>query len=365
MSLQRPRPDVIYARMKRAERTGDLPEAIENVEQLAELLSRPGEEVVDLFRRLEGPIGIIGGGGKIGPTLTAMACRARDLAGSDQDIFVVDLFPDQAARQRIEAAGARTVVADLLDPPAVEALPDAANVIYMAGMKFGTSEAPSRTWAMNALIPAYVARRYRDARIVAFSTGCVYDFTPAASAGSTESDPLTPPGEYANSCVARERVLEHCSAAHGTKMALLRLNYAVEMRYGVLVDIANDVAAGRAVDVSMGCFNVIWQGDAAAGALRLLEHAACPPEPINLTGAEKLSVRDVASRLGKLMGKEVSFSGSEADTALLSDAAKARRLLGSPAMPIDRVIGWTAEWVAAGKPQLGKPTHFQVSDGDY
>ena len=187
----------------------------------------------------------------------------------------------------------------------------------------------------------------------------------AGSAGSAESDPLTPPGEYANSCVARERVLEYCSATHGTKMVLLRLNYAVEMRYGVLVDIANDVAAGRGVDLTMGYFNVIWQGDVAAAALRLLEHAARPPEPINLTGAEKLSVRQVASRLGKLMGREVSFSGREADTALLSDAPKARRLLGRPAMPIDRVLGWTAEWVAAGKPQLGKATHFQVSDGKY
>ena len=351
--------------MKKRRTADDLPRVIEDVEQLEELLSRPSREVVSLFGRLAGPLGIIGGGGKIGPTLTAMACRARELAGGDQEIFVVDLFPDRAARKRIEAAGARTIVADLLDPPAVEALPAAENVIYMAGMKFGTSDDPSRTWAMNALIPAYVARRYRDARIVAFSTGCVYDFTAADSAGSVESDPLTPPGEYANSCVARERVLEHCSATHGTKMVLLRLNYAVEMRYGVLVDIANDVAAGRGVDLTMGYFNVIWQGDVAAAALRLLEHAARPPEPINLTGAEKLSVRQVASRLGKLMGREVSFSGREADTALLSDAPKARRLLGRPAMPIDRVLGWTAEWVAAGKPQLGKATHFQVSDGKY
>lgn len=342
-----------------------LPEQIENVEQLDELLSRPSAEVVALFGRLEGDLAIVGGAGKIGPSLTAMACRAREQAGADREIIVIDRFPDPSARRALERHGAKTVTCDLLDPAAAEKLPPAENVIYMVGMKFGTADRPALTWAINALIPAHVARRYRDARIVAFSTGCVYDFVPAESPGSIESDPLTPPGEYSNSCVARERVLEFCSSVHGTRMVLFRLNYAVEMRYGVLVDLALDVRAGREVDLTMGHFNAVWQGDVNAAALRLLEHAAQPPRPVNFTGPEKLSVREVAGRLGERMGKQVRFRGTEAPTALLSDASAARELLGPPAVPIDRVIEWTARWIAGGGATLGKPTHFQTSDGEY
>ena len=343
----------------------ELPERIDGVEQLAELLSRPSEEVVRSFSRLEGNLAIVGGAGKIGPSLTAMACRARQQAGTDQEILVIDRFPDPSVREALERHGAGTIICDLLDPGAVEHLPPAQNVVYMVGMKFGTTDRPALTWAVNALIPAYVARRYRDARVVAFSTGCVYDFVPAASAGSVESDPLVPAGEYSNSCVARERILEFCSSGCGTKMVLLRLNYAVEMRYGVLVDLALDVQAGRGVDLTMGHFNAIWQGDVNTAVLRLLEHAEHPPRPINLTGPEKLSVRQVASRLGELMGKEIRFAGAEGPSALLSDASAAHRLLGKPAVPIDRVIEWTARWIAAGGATLGKPTHFQQTDGKY
>jgi nucleoside-diphosphate-sugar epimerase len=346
-------------------RSSEWPEAIDNEQQLEELLSRPAKEVVDLFARLEGDLAIVGGAGKIGPSLTAMACRARQQAGTHQEIIVIDRFPYPAVREAIQRRGARTVAADLLDPGAVEALPDAENVVYMVGMKFGTTDRPALTWAVNALIPAYVGRRYRNARIVAFSTGCVYDFVPAESSGSVESDPLTPPGEYSNSCVARERILQFCSSAYGTRLVLLRLNYAVEMRYGVLVDLATDVAAGKAVDVTMGYFNAIWQGDVSAAVLRLLEHAACPPRAINLTGPEKLSSRQVAARLGELMGKEVKFTGAEGPTALLSDASAAHELLGEPAVPIEQVLKWTAGWIAASRATLGKPTHFQVGDGKY
>ncbi len=342
-----------------------LPERIDGVEQLEELLSRPSAEVVALFKRLEGDLAIVGGAGKIGPSLTAMACRAREQAGGGQEILVIDRFPEPSVRQKLEALGAKTFACDLLDPDSVQALPPAANVIYMVGQKFGTTERPELTWAVNALIPSHVARRYRKGRMVAFSTGCVYDFTPAGSSGSVESDPLTPPGEYSNSCVARERVLEFCSSAHGTAMLLLRLNYAVEMRYGVLVDLAADVLAGREVDLAMGYFNAIWQGDVNASALRLLEHVRRPPRPLNLTGSEKLSVRQVAARLGERMGREVRFAGKEGATALLSDASAAHNLLGRPAVPIEKVIDWTADWTARGGPSLGKPTHFQETEGKY
>jgi len=343
----------------------DLPETIETEEQLDELLSRPPADVVDLFGRLDGPLAIVGGAGKIGPSLVRMACRARDQAGRGQEIHVIDRFPDPHVREALEAAGARTFAADLLNSAALDDAPAAAHVIYMVGMKFGTTDRPALTWAVNGLIPAYVAPRYADARIVAFSTGCVYDLVPADSAGSVETDPLTPPGEYANSCVARERIFEHFAHANGTPMLQMRLNYAVEMRYGVLVDLAKEIVAGEPVDVTMGCFNCIWQGDVNATALRLLEHCACPPRPLNVTGAEKLAVRDVAERLGQRMGKSVRFTGSEADTALLSDARQAHRLLGEPPTPIGRVIDWTADWVARGGRDLGKPTHFQTRDGEY
>ncbi len=342
-----------------------LPETIESEDQLEELLSRPTPEVVDLFARLEGDLAVIGGGGKIGPSLVRMACRARQAAGGHQRIIVVDRFPDPGVAEALAAAGAETITCDLFDAPAVGQLPPAANVIYMVGQKFGTSDDPALTWAVNALIPAAVAERCRDARIVVFSTGCVYDMTPADSPGSVETDPLEPQGEYANACVARERLFEFCSSRNGTPMLLVRLNYAVEMRYGVLVDLAQDIAAGRAVDVTMGHFNCLWQGDVNAFFLRLLEHTTCPASALNLTGPEKLSIRDAARRLAALMGREARFTGTEADTALLSDASKALGLLGEPKVPAERVIEWTARWIGAGRRTLGKPTHFQEREGKY
>lgn len=345
--------------------SSELPERIETVEQLEELLSRPTAEVVELFKRLQGPLAIVGGGGKIGPSLTAMACRARQEAGGGQEILVIDRFPDAAVRQRLEKMGAKTVVCDLLDPEAVKKLPDAANVVYMVGMKFGTTGQPSLTWAINGLVSDYAAKRYRGSRIVAFSTGCVYNLVPADGGGSVESDPLDPPGEYANSCVARERVLEFNALATKTPLLLLRLNYAVEMRYGVLVDVAQAIAAGQPVDVTMGYANVIWQGDVNAATLRLLEHATCPPTPLNLTGTRRLSIREVAEQLGRLMGRKVTISGKETPTALLSNCAKAVGLLGEPRVPTEAILRWTADWVSRGGASLGKPTHFQTRDGKY
>jgi nucleoside-diphosphate-sugar epimerase len=247
----------------------------------------------------------------------------------------------------------------------MDGVPPADHVIYMVGTKFGTTQRPAMTWAINGLIPAYVARRYRRAGMVAFSTGCVYRLVGAESSGSVESDPLEPVGEYSNSCVARERVLEYCSGAFGTKMLLLRLNYSVEMRYGVLVDLAADVLAGRPVNLGVGYVNVIWQGEVNAAALRLLAHVACPPRALNLTGLEKVSVRQAALRLGELMGKQVRFGGREGPTALLSDAAAAAALLGAPKVPAEQILRWTADWLMRGGRALGKPTGFQSQDGRF
>lgn len=340
-------------------------ETIENPEQLEERLSRPDPQVVELFARMQGDVAILGGGGKIGPSLARMACRAREASGKDRTIFVIARFRDPVVRKSVEECGGRTLLCDLLDEQAVSNLPQVPNVLYLAGVKFGTRNNPELTWAANGLIPAYVAGRFRNSRLVAFSTGCVYNVVDVNSGGSVETDPLEPLGEYSNSCVARERIFQYFSNRYGTPMVFLRLNYAVELRYGVLVDIATNVLAGKPVDVTMGYANVIWQGDVNATALRLLEHAASPPLALNVTGAERLSTREIAERFGVLMGKKVKVVGQEASTALLSNPAKACKLLGPPTMPIDQVIEWTAQWLMRGGATLSKPTHFQTRDGKY
>jgi nucleoside-diphosphate-sugar epimerase len=347
----------------------DLPQRIADEAALEELLSRPTPAVVDVFARLDGGVAVLGSGGKMGLSLVAMACRARDAVatggGGGRTIYSVSRFGDAAARAAHERAGAVTVACDLMDrDAAMRALPDAANVVYMVGLKFGTGDNPAMTWAANTVAPLHAAERYRDARIVAFSTGCVYDLS-EVGAGSVETDPLEPRGEYANACVARERIFQYMSQRHGTRIALVRLNYALEPRYGVLVDLAQTIARGEPVDVTMGWFNGIWQGDANAAALRLLEHAAAPPLAINVTGLQTLRVRDVATRLGERMNAPVYFTGEEAPTALLSNASRMRGMLGEPGVPIDRVIDWVADWVSRGGETLGKPTHFQTRDGRY
>ena len=338
---------------------------IEDVEQLEELLSRPSPAVVSVIGGLTGRLAILGAGGKMGPSLTRMACRARDAAGADLEIVAVSRFSDAAVAEKLQRAGARTVRCDLLDAEAVADLPSAENVIYMVGLKFGTGDDPVRTWATNTLAPAWAMRRYREARIVAFSTGCVYELVAVQSGGSVEADPLEPLGEYANACVARERVLEYGSRTSATPMVLLRLNYAVEMRYGVLVDIASRVLAGEEIELTTGHFNVIWQGEANAAAIRLLEHATCPPAAINVTGADTLAVRDVAQRLAELMGRDVRLAGTESPTAWLSNAARAHHLLGPPRVAVDEILRWTADWLTRGGETLGKPTHFETRDGRY
>lgn len=342
-----------------------LPDVIESDETLDELMTRPRPELVRFVRTLSGPLVILGAGGKMGPSLAALARRAVGAAGSALEILAVSRFTDGYAREWLETRGVRTIASDLMEPGALERLPDAPNVIYMVGRKFGTNQSPETTWAVNTLLPARVAKRFADARVAALSTGNVYPLVPVQGGGSVETDPLTPSGEYANSCVARERVLGFRSRKHGTPVALIRLSYALDLRYGVLVDIARRVCFGQPVDVTMGYVNCIWQGDANEMIIRSLALADSPASAINLTGSTALSVRDVALRIGELLGRPARIIGTEGRTAFLSNTGKARAIWGSPATPLEAVIRWTAHWVATGGRLLDKPTHFEVRDGGY
>ena len=334
-------------------------------DELEEYLSRPSPPVVDVLRRVPGDVIVLGAGGKMGPSLTSMLRRADNEVGDDRDVIAVSRFSADAAASRLERTGVRVVRADLGSRDAVARLPDAPNVVYMAGQKFGTGDLPSLTWAMNTIVPAIVAERYAASRIVAFSSGNVYPLCATNGPASRESDPLTPTGEYANSCVGRERVLEHVSRTAGARVAIVRLNYAIDLRYGVLVDLAHRLVTGEAIPLSMGYVNVIWQGDANAQAIRCLELAASPPFVVNVTGPDRLSVRDAATRLAELLGVTARFEGTEAPDALLSDTTRAQSLFGRPQVATDTLIEWVARWVARGGTRLGKATKFEVRDGRY
>lgn len=342
-----------------------LPEQITTEEALEELLTRPDPALVESLGKLEGDLLILGVAGKMGPTLARLARRALDAAGNPARVIGVSRFSSAGIRERLEAAGVQTISADLLDRQVVAQLPDAPYVILMAGRKFGSTGGEPLTWAMNTYVPALVAERYCASRIVAFSTGNVYDLTPLSSGGPTEATPPHPIGEYAQSCLGRERILTYFSQQYGTPMTIMRLNYAVELRYGVLVDVAQQVRAGQPVDLTTGNANVIWQGDANSYALRCLELVASPPTILNVTGPEMVSIRAIAQRFGELFGVEPRFQGQEADTALLSNATRAHRLFGYPRVPLDTIVRWVAHWVAIGGPTLDKPTHYQEREGKF
>jgi nucleoside-diphosphate-sugar epimerase len=341
------------------------PELIRDEAELDEFLTRPGARLTETIRTVPSPLIVLGAGGKMGPTLAVLARRAAAAAGHSLEVIAVSRFTDQRARQWLEDRGVRTIPADLLDRSAVARLPDAANVIYLVGRKFGTQGNPSLSWALNTLVPANIAERYPGARIVALSTGNVYPFVPVTSDGATEETPLTPLGEYANAAVARERVFEHFSHQNGTHIALIRLNYAVELRYGVLVDIARRIRAGEPVDLTNGWFNCIWQGDANELILRALPLASAPAQAWNLTGPAKLEVRGLAQQFSALLDRPARFTGTPSDTALLSNPAKLCGELGEPRTPLDTILRWTAHWVSNGGRLLDKPTHFEVRDGKY
>lgn len=338
---------------------------IENVEHLEELLSRPTPEVIETMGRLEGDLIVLGAGGKIGPTLARMARRASEAAGRPRRILAVARYSNPELPQRLAAWGIETIRCDLLDRCQLQALPEVPNVLYLAAMKFGATGQEALTWAMNTYLPGMVCEKYRASRIVAYSTGNVYAMMPAGRGGSAEQGAIAPIGDYAMSCLGRERIISHFSQTLGIPAALLRLNYAHEMRYGVMVDIAQQVLAGQPIDLTMGYFNAIWQGDSNAMTLRAFDHLAIPPRAINIAGPDELSVRRVAGEFGRLMGKPVTFAGSEAPDALLSDGRLGYELLGRPAVGPDQLICWIADWQLRGGPTLGKPTKFQVRDGKF
>jgi nucleoside-diphosphate-sugar epimerase len=328
-------------------------------------LSEPTEPLVETMARLPGDLVVLGAGGKMGPSLVRLALRASEAAGTPRRIIAVSRFQSGRARERLERAGATVLGADLLSSDQVDRLPDAPNVIFMAGQKFGTDAEPGRTWVVNTVLPSLVARRYRASRIVVFSSGNVYPFWPVDSAGPTESDPLGPVGEYAQSIVGRERVFEYFAREHGTPLAILRLNYAIEPRYGVLRDLADRVRGGTPIDLAVGAVNVIWQSDANAVAIRALEHAAVPPLVLNLTGHPAVTVRAIALAFGRRFGVEPRFAGPEGPTALLSDARAAIARFGPPPTGLDSMIERVAAWIEAGGPSLGKPTRFDERSGRF
>jgi nucleoside-diphosphate-sugar epimerase len=337
--------------------------SIRDVAHLEDLLSEPSAAAIDAIRRIDGDVMILGVAGKMGPTLARMARRALDAAGVAGRIIGVSRFSTPEQQRALEGHGIETVRCDLLDPDSLARLPDAPNVIFMAGRKFGSTGDESYTWAMNTYVPALVCQRYRTSRIVAFSTGNVYGLTPAGRGGSREEDSPRPVGEYAMSCLGRERLFEYFSRAHGTPVTILRLNYATEMRYGLLTDLAGRVLRREPIDVTMGYFNVIWQADANAMALAALPHTSSPPLVLNVAGPEELSVRATCSELGRLMGVDVSFTGDEAADALLSNGARARALFGEPRVDAGQLLAWTADWTLRGGASLGKPTHFESRTG--
>ena len=331
------------------------------VEDLEEFMTRPTRELEADLARADGDLIILGVGGKMGPTLARMAKRAAPA----KRVVGVARFSELGLKEKLQSQGIECLACDLLDRATLERLPRARNVVFMAGHKFGAAGDPSFTWAMNVAVPFMVAEAFRESRIVVFSTACVYPYVSVHGAGAPEDMPTTPPpGDYASSCVGREQIFLHASRRYGTPGRLVRLSYAIDMRYGVLHDVASAVFDAKPVALGMGYANVIWQGDANEQSLRLLAHCTSPATPLNVSGP-KVSVRLLAEEFGKRFSRRPTFSGTEAETAWLVDTAEANKLLGPPRVPLETMIDWVADWVGRGQPSLGKPTHFETRDGKY
>ncbi|HOF89353.1 MAG TPA: NAD-dependent epimerase/dehydratase family protein [Armatimonadota bacterium] len=341
--------------------TDTLPNVVTTTEQLDELLSRPSAHLIASMKTLDGDIMILGAGGKVGPTIARMAKRAIDAAGVRKRVVAVDLFPMPA----LEAMGIETITCDMMDLDAVAALPKVENVVYMIGRKFGSTGQEHLTWATNVIVPYHVARAFTTSRIAAFSTGCVYPLVHVSTGGCTEDVPADPVGEYAQSCLGRERMFDYFAAEQGEKVVHIRLNYAVELRYGVLYDIASRVWAGEPVDITTGYANVIWQGDCSNQVLQSFALASAPAAILNITGPEIISIQETAETFARLMGKSVTFTGETNGIGYLNNSARATALFGAPAVSVPQVIEWIAAWIMRGGESLGKATHFETQNGKY
>lgn len=334
-------------------------------QELDDFLSQPTGEDIAYASQLEGDVVLLGAGGKMGPTLALRIRRALAAAGRSNKVYAISRFSDSRISDQLSSFDISVVSSDLLETRDLRKLPEAENVLFLAGRKFGSSGNEALTWAMNAVLPAKIAERYARSRIVALSSGNIYPFERTGSKGASESTLPAPLGEYAQSVLARERVFEYFSQRSGTPIVRIRLNYAVELRYGVLVDVAQKVFAGIPVDVTMPAFNAIWQGEANSIVFRSLDLATSPAEVLNLTGADTIFVRHVAEQFATRFNKPLKLTGEEAPTALLNDASRCHQLFGPPRIPLETLLDWTAEWISAGLPTLGKPTHFEARDGKF
>jgi nucleoside-diphosphate-sugar epimerase len=332
---------------------------------LDELISRPTAAVIQAIERIPGRFAVLGAGGKMGFHISLMLQRCLKALNRAEPVITVSRFGSPAVREQFEAAGFDVVAADLSDPSAVAELPDVQNVVFLAGVKFGTSHDSQLLQRMNVDLPQLVANQFQSSRIVALSTGCVYSFMTPQSGGSTEDCQTDPPGDYAKSCLGRESAFVNAAKSYGTRSSIIRLNYSIDLRYGVLLDIATNVMHGNPVSLQTGYVNVIWQGDAVAHVLQSFMHAAAPPCILNVTGPAVLHVRDIAEQFGREFRRPVTFDGEEAPTAWLSNAAQSHQMFGVPSCSLATMMSWTAEWLKHGGDTLDKPTHFEVRSGSY
>lgn len=338
---------------------------MKNISHLDKFMCTPSEALIKDIGKIEGDIIVLGAGGKMGPTLCKLAVNAIKEAGIHKKVYAVSRFTDRTHAHDLSNHGVEVIAADLLDEDQLGRLPHIGNVIYMAGRKFGTSDDQSLTWVMNTYLPGRIADKFRNSRIVVFSTGNVYPFVDIKSGGCREDSPTGPVGIYANTCLGRENIFRHYSNRYNTPILLFRLNYAIDLRYGVLLEIAKSVFAGKTLDVSTGYFNIIWQGYANEVAIRSLLHCDTPPKVLNVTGTETVSARETAEKFAKIFGKKVNFTSEEKDTALLSNASYCEHLFGKPLVSVDKMIKMTADWVTNNGMTLDKPTHFQEREGNF